>query len=83
MRPEAKPKAASGMSSTTTTAITTGVAFDIIDYLTRAAFAARTSAVCQRQAGAPSNREEHALLVGVYDREFHLRLVSRKLAFSF
>jgi len=43
---------------------------------------ARTNAVCQRQAGAPSNREVQALLGPVYDREFHLRLVRRQLAFG-
>ncbi len=70
------------MSSATATAITIGVTFDIMDYLIRAAFTARISAVCRRHAGAPSNREKHALLGRVYDREFHLRLVRRQFAFG-
>jgi hypothetical protein len=53
-----------------------------MDYLIRAAFTARVSAVCRRRAGAPSNRESQALLGRPHDGKFHLGLVRRQLAFS-
>lgn len=57
-------KARAGRNSSTVMAMTSGVTFDIIVYLIRAAFAARVSAVCRRQAGAPSNREAKLYCAG-------------------